>query len=195
MAAAIEDVAARFWAAPEDQAVNRHDLQAVRRSNVATAFAALGIDDAALSIEIADSFSNKRRQEHSLLPDAMTVLEGVRSLGLKIGLVTNGGTIEQREKISRFRLGGPFDYIAISEEVGFAKPDPAIFRHALAALRVSAVDTWMIGDNLAWDVQGAQSAGLVAVWLNADHATAPDGIQPDHIVSDLPGILTLLRTA
>mgnify|MGYP000231633514 CR=1 FL=1 len=50
----------------------------------------------------------------------------------RLGLVTNGPSRMQRPKIEQFRLGDYLDPLIVSEEVGVAKPDPAIFDPALA---------------------------------------------------------------
>ena len=192
VAAAVAAAAARFWAEPGVTATNRYDLQAVRRANVASAFVQWGIDDIALSFEIADAFTAKRRRAHHLMPDTVPVLRACRARGFKTGLVTNGGTVEQRNKLSRFDLDDLFDSVAIAEEVGVEKPDPAIFEHALDALGVSASAAWMVGDHVEWDIAGAQAVGARAVWLNLERRAAPANIRPDATISGLGEILTLL---
>lgn len=192
VAEAIASAAAQFWSGPRATAQNRHDLRAVRRANVSNAFAHLGIDDTGLSIEIADRFTEKRRAGHRLYPETVPLLQTCRALGLKTGLVTNGGKDEQRAKLSRFDLGGLFDCVTISEEVGIEKPDPAIFHHALSALGVEATAAWMVGDNLDWDMVGAQTAGIAAVWLNVENRPLPETIRPDATISSLGEVLTLL---
>ena len=55
------------------------------------------------------------------------------------------------------------DAVVCSSHAGSAKPDPAIFAAALAALGVPAPATLHVGDEPVADVQGARAAGLSAI--------------------------------
>jgi FMN phosphatase YigB (HAD superfamily) len=50
--------------------------------------------------------------------------------------------------------------IVDSQVVGCTKPDPRIFRQALAAVGVSPEDALFVGDSLARDMLGAREAGM-----------------------------------
>ena len=80
----------------------------------------------------------------------------------------------------------------VEGEVGFGKPDPRIFRLALKRLEVPAADAWMVGDDLPWDIAGAQAVGIHGVWAR-DHAAtgaAGDGtVQPDRTVGTIAELL------
>lgn len=86
---------------------------------------------------------------------------------VKLAFVSNSdGSAEQ--KLVSMRLGqvGPgngveVDAIFDSAVVGRAKPDPAIFEMAIAALGVEADRSVFVGDSLFYDVGGARAAGLV----------------------------------
>lgn len=50
----------------------------------------------------------------------------------------------------------------------------------------------MVGDNLLADIEGAQRAGIVAIWIDAHGIglDTGDGVTPDRVVSsldELPG--------
>ena len=138
------------------------------------------------------TFTAKRKQGYELFEDTLPVLTHLSDVGLKLGLLTNGGRDSQRAKLERFALSGSFDYIGISEEVGHAKPDAAMFEHALIALNATAAKAWMVGDHLDWDIAGAQSVGMAAVWFNPGEVSVPSGSAPDHVIttlSQLPGLL------
>ena len=69
------------------------------------------------------------------------------------------------------------DAVVCSSHAGSAKPDPAIFRAALAELDVPATATLHVGDEPVADVLGARSAGLSAVLLC--RSGAPAAVPPD----------------
>ncbi|HYB54576.1 MAG TPA: HAD family hydrolase [Alphaproteobacteria bacterium] len=68
-------------------------------------------------------------------------------------------------------LAGFFDVIVDSHRVGARKPDPAIFRAALAPLGAKPETTLMIGDSLRRDGEGARRMGMGFVWIAP--STAP----------------------
>jgi FMN phosphatase YigB (HAD superfamily) len=57
-------------------------------------------------------------------------------------------------------------------DVGYLKPHPRIFQHALELMGTQPEETIYIGDNPVADIAGAQSAGMRAV-LRINHETPP----------------------
>ena len=80
----------------------------------------------------------------------------------------------------------------ISDVVGLAKPDPALFRLACSRLDVSPERSVYVGDSLALDVGGSNAAGMTSVWFNRrypDHTGEP---APDWTVMSETDLLCLL---
>jgi putative hydrolase of the HAD superfamily len=86
--------------------------------------------------------------------------------GFRLGVVTNGDGAVQRAKLEATGLGPLFDCVVISGEIGVAKPDAKIFRLACATLDVAPDRAVYVGDDFIADVEGAQAAGLGALWLD-----------------------------
>ena len=99
-----------------------------------------------------------------LFPDAAATLSALRAAGLKLGLITNGSVRMQSAKLTCLALAPAFDTILISEAEGVSKPDPEIFRRALARLRTGPEHAVFVGDHTEVDVCGARGAGMKAVW-------------------------------
>jgi len=59
-----------------------------------------------------------------------------------------------------------FDAVAICSEVGFAKPQPEIFRAALRGLGSKPERTLFTGDSLVDDFQAGQNVGLTTYLLD-----------------------------
>lgn len=76
-------------------------------------------------------------------------------------------------------------------DLGFGKPDARAFSYALAALNVRSDEAWMVGDNLLADIEGAQRAGILAVWIDAHGIglDTRDGVTPDRVVNSLDDLL------
>lgn len=119
--------------------------------------------------EAADAYAQAQQSNPRLVPGVEELFDALRGC-TKIGVITNGCPL-QRYKLELFDLF-PLDALAISEEVGAVKPDPAIFRYALAELGVQKAT--MIGDSWENDVLGAIGVGMSAIWLNRYRRSCPD---------------------
>ena len=119
-----------------------------------------------------------------LIPGAERLLAALAPR-YRLGLITNGLAAVQRSRLERSPIGGRFEVVVISEEVGFAKPDRRIFEHALERMERPARErVLMVGDNPLADIEGARSFGLATCWLNLD-GRADGGVVSDHEVHSL----------
>jgi HAD superfamily hydrolase (TIGR01549 family) len=107
------------------------------------------------------------------VPGAPALLRFLRASGIRVGIVTNNLRAEQEEKLRLTGLAPSVDVLVCSEQVGFNKPDPRIFRAALAEADATARTTVMVGDSWESDIVGAARLGIRPVWLNRDHAARP----------------------
>jgi putative hydrolase of the HAD superfamily len=162
-----------LWSDAAAAAKWRMDIPAARRFSVRRGLARLGITDEALADRIADAFTEMRRNEYRLYPDAHATVDALREAGVKLALVTNGAAAFQREKIVRFELTHRFDHIQIEGEFGQGKPELAVYRHALERLGVAACDAWMVGDNYEWEVVAPQKLGMCGIWYDPLDAGIP----------------------
>jgi putative hydrolase of the HAD superfamily len=136
---------------------------------------------------LADRFTAYRNEQMRLFPDAHEVVDQFRSRGVRLALVTNGAADDQRAKIDRFDLLRRFDHIQIEGEHGFGKPEERAYRHAMQALGVTAGETWMVGDNLEWEVRAPQALGIHAIWYDSvgEGLPAESDVRPDRIIRSL----------
>jgi putative hydrolase of the HAD superfamily len=143
-----------------------------RRESWRLALADQGIDDLALAAELAERFGEERRARHEVFADVADALAGLAE-SRPLAVVTNGAGCLQREKLAASGLGGFFQSVVVSADLGTAKPNASVFRHALGQLGVEDGDAVMVGDSIAKDVDGALAAGLGAVWINRNGHSAP----------------------
>lgn len=170
---AIMEEARAFWNDRAEAAKWRLDIPAARRLSVRRGLARLGRDDEALADRIADSFTELRRSEYRLYPDAHATVDRLRAAGVRLALVTNGAGETQRAKIERFELGHRFDHIQIEGEFGQGKPELAVYRHALDRLGAAPEEAWMVGDNYEWEVVAPQALGMCGIWYDPFDAGVP----------------------
>ncbi|QHB32601.1 pyrimidine 5'-nucleotidase [Yersinia canariae] len=128
----------------------------------------------------------------SLLPGARELVDALIGK-VNMGIITNGFTELQTVRLERTGLRNVFSPLIISEQVGAAKPDVAIFEHAFTLMNNPAKkDILMVGDNLHSDIQGGINAGIDTCWLNTNGAIADDNIAPRYQVSSLAELQKLL---
>ena len=163
---AINEHSTWYWSDPERHRIGRHSLPQTRRTLVQQALQKLGHDDAAVAHAIADDYTALRTELIHLLPGTEALLTGLQQRGVRMGLVTNGTTEEQRHKIERFALAPYFEFIQVEGELGVGKPEDAAYQHALARLDLPPEAVWFVGDNLEWDVLAPQRHGMTGVWVD-----------------------------
>ena len=148
--------------------------------------------------EAAVSYARAQQSNVRLVPGVSELLHALRGR-VKIGVITNGPSVQQRDKLRRCNIDpGDLDVLTISEEVGTTKPDPAIFRYALAGLGVTPGRVTMVGDSWENDVLPALGSGIGAVWLNRYRRACPDpglaieirGLQPLEDILEILGVET-----
>ncbi|MFI5262987.1 MAG: HAD family hydrolase [Candidatus Kapaibacterium sp.] len=91
-----------------------------------------------------------------------------------LGIISNNLLAEQLGKLKRLGISDYFDFFAISEEVGAAKPDRKIFDVALERAKVTADEAVYIADSWEIDIVGALNAGIRPIWLNRKGAASKD---------------------
>ena len=115
-----------------------------------------------------------------------TLLKGRYALGL-ISNFTYAPVIYAG--LRKLNLSRYFNAILVSEDVGWRKPHPRIFKEALKRLDKKAVQTVFVGDSLVEDIQGAKKVGMKTVFVSSQFFTVEDiqkAIQqPDIILNEL----------
>lgn len=108
--------------------------------------------------------------------EAPRVLEGLRSAGVTVGILTHLPLESARWLLHR--VGLPEELLlSAGDPPGPSVPDPAAFRAAAARLGSTASRTVFVGDLLWSDVHAAQRAGLLALLLDR-HGAWPN-VQTD----------------
>jgi HAD superfamily hydrolase (TIGR01549 family) len=108
----------------------------------------------------------ERSENFDIYEDVEPVLDELRARGLKIALVSNGAR-DLREFVRHH--GVDADVTVASRYHGKVKPDPTIFRKALAQLGVEPEEAAMVGDHLEDDFAGARALGMRAVLIDREN--------------------------
>jgi FMN phosphatase YigB (HAD superfamily) len=99
---------------------------------------------------------------------ALQAVRVIHGTGVRMAVCSNTlwrNDADSRRDWEELGFGDYFDMYVTSHDTGFAKPHPAMFERALAALEVRPSEAAMIGDRPELDLAGARSAGLRSIWM------------------------------
>lgn len=180
-----------YWSDPERHRVGRMNITMARREIVKLALNKLDFFNEEKINKMADSYSELQKELICLFPKSTETLKKLKESGVRLVLITNGSSENQRGKINRFCLSDYFEFCLIEEEVGFGKPDTRVFNVALQKLNLKAEDVWMVGDNLVWDIEAPKKVGIYSVFNDFRGNGLPENptIIPDRIINDISELL------
>ncbi|WP_416394145.1 MULTISPECIES: HAD family hydrolase [unclassified Curtobacterium] len=162
------------WSDAEDTQFERWrsgeiGFQEQRRERLRTVLPPLGIalprDDRGLDV-VFEQYLGAYRAAWRVFPDVLPLLGELRSRGHRLGLLTNGTTAQQSEKLRVTGLDTAFDVVCTSERIGVQKPDARAFHVLADELGVPATACLFVGDDPVRDVAGARSVGMHAVLVD-----------------------------
>lgn len=107
----------------------------------------------------SDLVRNLRENEIEMLEIPNNCRETLETLSQNhnLGVLTNGVSVWQRNKLRHYGLFQYFDSIVVSYDVGFHKPEEEIFNFAEETVQADEFE--MIGDSKEDDINGARDAG------------------------------------
>jgi putative hydrolase of the HAD superfamily len=143
-------------------------------------------------------FIETRFYQREMRPEIPEILQSIREMGLKIGLISNVNSLGQVPKnLAEYQIGQFFDPIVLSSEFGWRKPDPSIFHQAARLANVPTSTCVHVGDRIARDVLGAKKAGFklaVQILHDFDHGEEDTGASPDFVINSMTELLPILET-
>ncbi len=101
-----------------------------------------------------------------LTQGAEEAVQGLAERGIRLGIISNTGRtpgVVLRRVLERHGLLRYFETISYSDEIGYRKPDPEIFRRTLERAGCAPGQAAHVGDNPLDDVLGAQGVGMRAI--------------------------------
>ncbi len=129
----------------------------------------------------------------SSLPPFPEARQALIELQSQVSLVvlSNGDPLVLADTLRHANLHFAFKRIISASEVRAFKPSRAIYVHAAKVLGLPPRDLGLVSSN-AFDVVGAKSAGLSAIWVNRSGVPWDDlGVAPDFEVPDLTAVRTV----
>jgi putative hydrolase of the HAD superfamily len=134
-----------------------------------------------------------RFYRRAMRPEMPGVLQALKQMGLKIGLISN---VNSRGQVpTNLKDYGIIDYfhpIVLSSEYGRRKPDPSIFHYAARLINAPTSQCVYVGDRVVRDIDGARRAGFgLAIQIRHDfeHGENDKGFKPDAVIDNMTELL------
>jgi putative hydrolase of the HAD superfamily len=150
-------------------------------------------NDRAVALALCERFLAPIFAVGRVYDDTFPALARLRAAGIRTAIVSNapwGSPPELwRAELQRLGLSTAVDAVVMCGDVGWRKPAPAIFHHAMSKLGCSAAECVFVGDDLRWDVEGSAAVGMRPVLVDRD------GRHRDYTgerVADLTTLLTVV---
>jgi len=136
----------------------------------------------------------------ALRPRVREMLEGLKDLGLKLGIVSNTASLYQVfDILEEYGIRDLFSDVTLSSVTGMRKPLADIFYVATRQLQVRPEDCVYVGDTVSRDIIGSKRAGFArAIQICSKLTREKDAgvrreFEPDDVVPDIYEVLPLVR--
>ncbi len=136
----------------------------------------------------------------SLRPRVREMLEGLRAMGVKLGVISNTAALYQVfDILKEYGIRDFFQDVTLSSVTGLRKPAPDIFHVALHQLQSRAEECVYVGDTVSRDIIGAKRAGFAkAIQIGSrltqmkDRGITPE-FEPDYKVEDIYEVYPIVQ--
>lgn len=162
---------------------------------VRLAFGDFGFDLTAEDTNSIDSLY-KKEQSNLVLADGMReCLAELKKEGHFIGVITNGYSKQQRDKLEALQLSEVInsDRILVSADTPWIKPQKELFEHYISEHNLENLATFYIGDSYENDVLGAWNSSITPIWLNKKKQLVEEGERDLYHVTSYDELYTSLK--
>jgi 2-haloacid dehalogenase len=178
----------QLWRDFERDTVNQDLLKVLRFERL---FTAIGLASAPDVATFSARYLENLGSCTDLIDGAEMVIAALRGV-VHLAVITNGLQVVQRSRLARSPIGGAFEVVVISEEVGYSKPHSGIFDVAFSRMGHPRKDeVLMIGDSLTSDIKGGSDYGLDTCWYNPSGAPCPQNVTITYEILALKELLSL----
>ncbi len=137
---------------------------------------------------LSQSFWHIFNYSRVMEPDVNEVLT-VLARNYRLAVITNGFVSAQLPRMQAAGIEHFFEAVVVSEAIGFAKPSPEIFHHALSRLNLTPSEVIYVGDSLKHDYAGATQVKMDFCYYNRKNQNLPEEAKPKFMISELLNLL------
>ncbi|MFW9971639.1 MAG: HAD family hydrolase [Candidatus Odinarchaeota archaeon] len=157
-----------------------------------------------LNINISKSECRKiaSKFEGIMLKDPPPLKKGVietlneLSKNYYIALISNIGITPGciiKKVFKMYEIGEYFKLTLFSDETGFYKPNPIMFKTALKKFKCKPQNAIHIGDRLETDIKGAKECNMLTIWLNDSNSIKLNEIIPDYEIQQIYDAVSIIK--
>ena len=129
----------------------------------------------------------------STFPEVRDALAELKTLKLRLAILSNGSPAMLRPVVSNAGLGGLIATVISVDQRKTYKPAPTVYRLAVEKLRTPKTAIGFVSSN-CWDACGAKSFGFLTFWINRSGAPVDElGAAPDYTIRSLGELPALVR--
>jgi len=135
---------------------------------------------------------DEMRGDIKLFPETTPTLEKLNSLGIGVGLVSDGKGSRIRDDLEKFGIGKYFSVVVVREDVNENKPSPKGLLAALSRIKRKGAECIYVGDRIE-DIKAGRAAGATTgcvcngmhrlEWLAEE--------EPDFVFENVSGVVDL----
>ena len=136
----------------------------------------------------------------ALRPKVKEMLEGLKGLGMKLGVISNTAALYQVFRtLEEYGIRDYFQDVTLSSVTGYRKPDPNIFLVSLNQVRSDPKTCAYVGDTVYRDVIGPQRMGFgMTFHINSKltkckDVDVPKEIRATYEIDDIYQVYTSMR--
>ncbi|EFX91091.1 dUMP phosphatase [Actinobacillus ureae] len=175
-----------LWVAYQNNEITAKDIQ-VRR------FAKLSVQTGVDALQLNQELMAEMAFVSKPLNGVIAMLNQLYGK-VKMGIITNGFTELQQQRLLNTNTQHFFEFVAVSEQIGAAKPDRQVFEYAFALMdEPDKTKILMVGDTLASDVLGGNNAGIDSCWFNHARVVNDTQIRPTYEIADIAELIEIVK--
>lgn len=157
-----------------------------------------GINRAILIAAAVAGYHDTKVRELSAHEDVVEVMKLLhRYTDLRLGVITNGVSIKQAEKVVRLDVYRYIDSdaIFISDQIGISKPNTKLFQRACRHVGVRPPEAMYVGDHPLHDIDPPNRIGMISVHSrrSGKHLDLPSETSPDFTIHNFWDLLEILE--
>jgi putative hydrolase of the HAD superfamily len=176
----------QYWKMYREERVTKSELR-YQRLRKAFDTVEYKVEDEMIDL-LAEQYIQHLSSFNHLVPNTLEVLNYLKPR-YRLHIITNGFKEIQEKKLSRSKISDYFEQVVNSEMVGVKKPNPKIFKFALAVAKTEAEKSLMIGDNIEADILGARAVGLKTLHFNVHNDPVHDYSEIIHDLGEIKSYL------
>ncbi len=149
-----------------------------------------------LNVEFSQQGKSELMHQYTILPtfaDVADSLQMLKAANYRLFAFSNGKEDDVRVLLQNAGVLHFFEDVVSVDDVKTFKPSPVVYEHFLKKSMSLKTNSWLISGN-PFDVTGAISAGMRAVWVKRDPKSHfdPWEIQPTETINKLSDLIRVL---